>query len=235
MVTRQSLPHLRLVLVSLMATIAGLLGAAIPASAAEPWPDTPLVRAEALALVQSFNADLLSHPSATLTLERWCGTHRLAGAAKITAKLDRAVDKPATPEQRKQLAVGPDEPLVYRRVKLACGDKVLSEADNWYVPARLTPEMNRLLTETDTPFGRAVLALDFHRELLSAELLWHPLLADWEMENQLPAPGKGLLVIPTQILQHRAILLTRANVPFCEVVETYTDRILAFALPPPAS
>ncbi|HWK43795.1 MAG TPA: hypothetical protein VNT30_03680 [Stellaceae bacterium] len=198
------------------------------------WPDTPLARLEALALLQTFNADLLSHPSATLTLERWCGAHHLADEAKITAKLDRAVDKPATAEQRKRLAVGPDEPLVYRRVRLICGDKVLSEADNWYVPARLTPEMNRLLTETETPFGRAVLSLDFHRELLSADLLWHPLPANWEIESGLPAPAGGALAVPDQVLQHRAVLLTRANTPFSEVVETYTGQILAFAPPAPA-
>ncbi len=44
-----------------------------------------------------------------------------------------------------------------------CGGHVLSEADNWYVPARLTPQMNRALDTSDTPFGAAVKALDFHR------------------------------------------------------------------------
>jgi len=43
----------------------------------------------------------------------------------------------------------------YRRVQPSCGDHILSEADNWYVPRRLTPEMNRLLETTDVPFGRA--------------------------------------------------------------------------------
>ena len=36
--------------------------------------------------------------------------------------------------------IGPDEPVAYRHVRLRCGDHVLSEADNWYVPSRLTPE-----------------------------------------------------------------------------------------------
>jgi hypothetical protein len=37
------------------------------------------------------------------------------------------------------LGVDPDEPVRFRRVPLKCGDHVLSEAENWYVPSRLTP------------------------------------------------------------------------------------------------
>jgi hypothetical protein len=42
------------------------------ASAAEPapWPNSFLGRLEALALLETLNADLLAHDSATLTLER---------------------------------------------------------------------------------------------------------------------------------------------------------------------
>ncbi len=73
-------------------------------------------------------------------------------------------EKPLSREQRKRLRLGDDEPVKYRRVALACGDHILSEADNWYVPARLTPEMNRLLETTDTPFGRVVQSLQPTRE-----------------------------------------------------------------------
>ncbi len=40
---------------------------------------------------------------------------------------------------------------------------MLSEADNWYVPVRLTPEMNQALDTSDIAFGRAVQALQFRR------------------------------------------------------------------------
>ena len=58
------------------------------ASAAEPapWPDNFVGRLEALALLDSLNADLLAHDSATLTLERWCADHRLADPARIAAE-----------------------------------------------------------------------------------------------------------------------------------------------------
>ncbi len=210
-------------------TMLGLLAASAAHAAGPSWPDTAVSRLEALAVLQGFNADLLSHPSATLTLERWCTAHRLAPEGQIVAELDRAADKPATAEQRGRLRVGADEPIAYRRVRLSCGGRVLSEADNWYVPARLTPGMNRLLTETTTPFGRAVLDLGFHRELLSAALLWQPLPIGWEMQPTLPPAGASTLAIPDRVLEHRAVLLTRDNVPFSEVVETYTEEVLGFA------
>jgi hypothetical protein len=132
---------------------------------------------------------------------------------------------------REALDVKPDEPLGYRRVRLKCGDHVLSEADNWYVPARLTPAMNHVLETTDTPFGKAVAALHFRRHTLSADLLWRPLPKGWEM-GATPAPQEaGPLTIPDHVLEHRAVLSTPDGEPFSEVVETYTSEVLAFPAP----
>jgi hypothetical protein len=107
----------------------------IHAFAAQPeWPDTYLARVQMLALLQTLNAELLSHPSATLTLERWCGRHRMAPEAKVTARVIRGLDKPISPLDRKRLSADDGEPVRYRRVQLYCGGKLLSEADNWYQP-----------------------------------------------------------------------------------------------------
>jgi chorismate-pyruvate lyase len=203
------------------------------ASAAEPasWPNSFSGRLEALALLETLNADLLAHDSATLTLERWCGDHRLADPARIVAERVGGADKPASAEVRAALDVKPDEPLSYRRVRLKCGDHVLSEADNWYVPARLTPEMNHVLETTDTPFGKAVAALRFRRHTLSADLLWRPLPKGWEMGAAPASEQVGALAIPGHVLEHRAVLTTQDGAPFSEVVETYTNEVLAF--PPP--
>jgi hypothetical protein len=203
------------------------------ASAAEPatWPDSLVGRLEALALLETLNADLLAHDSATLTIERWCADHRLADPARIVAERVSDAAKPASAEVREALDVKPGEPLGYRRVRLKCGDHVLSEADNWYVPARLTPEMNRALETTDTPFGKAVAALHFRRHTLSADLLWRPLPKGWEI-GATPVPQEaGALTIPDHVLEHRAVLSTPDGEPFSEVVETYTGEVLAF--PPP--
>jgi len=204
--------------------------AAADARGAEPWPASFVGRLEALALIESLNADLLAHDSATLTLERWCADHRLAEPAKIVAERVHDVDKIASAEVRAALDVKPDEPLGYRRVRLKCGDHVLSEADNWYVPARLTPEMNHVLETTDTPFGKAVAALHFRRHTLSADLIFRPLPQGWET-GAAPGDETGALVIPDHVLEHRAVLSTPDGEPFSEVVETYTGEVLAFPAP----
>jgi hypothetical protein len=109
---------------------------------------------------------------------------------------------------------------------------VLSEADNWYVPSRLSPEMNRTLETTNISFGRVVLPLHFRRRTLSAELLWKPLPDGWETGASPPHDQGGTLQIPDQLLQHRAVLTLPDGTPFSEVVETYTREVLAF--PPPS-
>lgn len=201
------------------------------ATPAKPWRDNFTTRLEALALLQSLNADLLSHDSATLTLDRWCGAHRLAEPAKIVAERVRDVEKVATPEQRDLLKVSVTEPLRYRRVRLKCGTRVLSEADNWYVPGRLTPEMNQALDTSDIAFGRAVQALQFRRRTLSAELLWAPLPEGWEMGAASRTKDGRALEVPPYVIQHKAVLTLPDGTPFSEVVETYTAEVLGFPEP----
>src|ERR1700722_1108495 len=220
---------------ALRALIAAVVGFMMTASASATelvsWPGSFDGRLEALALLETLNADLLSHDSATLTIERWCADHRLADPARIVAERVSDAVKPASAEVRAALDVKPDEPLGYRRGRLKCGDHVLSEADNWYVPARLTPEMNHVLETTDTPFGKAVAALRFRRHTLSADLLWRPLPKGWEMGAASAPQEAGALAIPDLVLEHRAVLSTPGGKPFSEVVETYTSEVLAF--PPP--
>src|SRR4029077_13143796 len=200
-------------------------------SGATPWQESFTTRLEALALLQTLSAELLSHDSATLTLDRWCAAHRLASPARVIAERVDAAYLAPTDEQRQLLGVNATEPIRYRRVRLICGGHVLSEADNWYVPVRLTPEMNRVLDTTDTAFGRAVQTLNFHRRTLSAKLLWSPLPQDWEMGAPLPEQRGATLTIPHEVLEHRAVLTLPDGTPFSEVVETYTGEVLAFPQP----
>ena len=195
------------------------------------WQESFTARLEALALLETLNAELLSHDSATLTLDHWCAAHRLASPARIVADRAAGAEQPPTDEQRQLLRVSATELVRYRKVRLICGDHILSEADNWYVPARLTPEMNRLLDTTDTAFGRAVQALDFHRRTLSVKLLWSPLPQGWEMGAPLPERRGTTLTIPHAVLEHRAVLTLPDGTPFSEVVETYTSEVLAFPEP----
>jgi chorismate-pyruvate lyase len=216
----------------IIALVAGAAGA--DENSAPSWPDTFVGRLEALAILETLNADLLSHDSATLTLDRWCEDHRLAASAHIVAELIHGADKVASAEDRERLGVTPSEPVRYRKVRLSCGGHVLSEADNWYVPGRLTPEMNKVLDTTDTAFGRAVQALKFRRRTLSAKLLWSPLPAHWDMGAPIPQQQKEALAVPHAVLEHRAVLTLPDGTPFSQVVETYTSEVLAFP-PPPAA
>lgn len=197
------------------------------------WPDTYTTRLQALAVLQTLNADLLANASATLTLDRWCATHRLAPAGTtILAERVRGQDKAANAEVRALLKVGPGEPVAYRRVRLKCGERVLSEADNWYVPAWLTADMNAQLETTDISFGRVVAPLDFRRTTSSAQLLWRPLPEGWDMGAVMPwSPPRGRLVPPPFLLEHRAVLTLPDGTPFSALVETYARDVLAFPAP----
>jgi hypothetical protein len=212
------------------------LGTALSASAvlAFPqsppvWPDTFESRVEALALIQTLNADILGSSSATQTLENWCRDHRMADAPAIVARLVAGIDKPPTAEQLLRLRVTRRGQVIYRRVELRCGAHVLSEADNWYVPGRLTAAMNTRLTHSDAPFGKVVQPLGPYRRTFSVRLLWSPLPEGWEQRRPpTPESGRVALAIPTALFEHRAILYTRDHTPFSEVDEIYQGQLLDF-------
>jgi chorismate-pyruvate lyase len=198
-----------------------------------PHPDIFVARLKALALIQTLNANILSSTSATTTLESWCRDHALAVPPRIAATRIQSAERPASAEQRARLGVGDTETIRHRRVQLRCGDRVLSEADNWYVPGRLTTEMNRLLDTTDTPFGRAVQPLGPYRRTLEVRMLWAPLPDGWEREPRESAAAAaatvaGPLTIPDALFEHRAVLYTRDHTPFSEVHEVYQRELLAF-------
>lgn len=195
------------------------------------WPGDFLARVEIVALLETLDVELLSHDSATVTLEHWCAAHRLATPATVTAARVTNVAKRPSPEQRQDLRVGATEPIGYRHVKLTCGPVLLSEAENWYVPSRLTPDMNRILDTTDTPFGKVVLPLKFQRHTLNSTLLWSALPEHWEM-NAIPIhPHADALQIPDSLLQHTAILTLSDGTPISEVIETYKNGLLRFPAP----
>src|SRR3981081_3314419 len=74
---------------------------AVPVSSRN-WPNSFVARLEASLLIQTLNADLLSHDSATLTLERWCSAHRLATSPRIVAERVPGGDQEATEDKRRE-------------------------------------------------------------------------------------------------------------------------------------
>ena len=149
---------------------------------------------------------MLSGSSATQVLTSRCADLKLAPTPLIRAVQDKGAQTPATAAERRLLQAGPAEPIRHRRVRLMCGEHLLSLADNWYVPARLTPAMNQMLDETDTSFGTVVRPLNFHRQTLEATAPRHD---------------------PHAILRVRALLLTEAGLPFSLVIENYTPDLIA--------
>jgi hypothetical protein len=218
-----------------LAALLALAGAPAQAQRAPVWPDALLTRTQALALVQGLNADLLASRSATATLEKWCGDHALAPAPRIVAEVVAGEPRPVTAEQRVRLQADSGELVRYRRVRLRCGALVLSEAENWYLPGRLTPEMDQALDGSDTPFGRVVAPLQPYRRTFAAQLLWHPLPEGWERSTARAQPcrSSGPLAIPGELFEHRALVLRRDNLPIAEVHEVYQRGLLSFLPPGP--
>lgn len=159
--------------------------------------------------IAAFEANLAAHASATQALSQWCESRGIARPAEIRAVQVKGADEAPPADIRSLLGVGRDEPLGYRHVRLACGDKVLSDAHNWYVPSRLTPEMNRQLAESEVPFGRVAASLDFSREPLASS------------RHGDPGCPKGA------ISTHRALLRLPDGRPLALVVECYTTDNIA--------
>ena len=204
--------------------MAALVAASSPA-AAEVSQSPYMQRLRMLAQLQTLNSELLSRDSATAVLQALCD-RRQADAPRILARRIEAPDNPqAASAARRQLGAAANEAIRLRRVELMCGEAVLSRADNWYLPERLTPEMNSTLNTTQTPFGVVVASLRFQRRTLSSRLLFQPLPPGWEAAGELAFDGPA--TPPPHVLQHRAVLQTPDGRPFSLLVETYTDRVLA--------
>jgi hypothetical protein len=156
------------------------------------------------ARLAAFEAQLEANPSATAVLQSWCDAHARPGTRIVARQVQPApVPPPAAASQA--LAIKPGEAVRYRRVQLMCGGRVLSNADNWYLPGKLTDAMNNTLEQTQTPFGRAVAALHFSRRNLETVYL--------------PPGGQS-------VLRHSAVLTTDGGEKFSFVVEIYTRQIL---------
>jgi len=177
-------------------------------------------RLRAFAQLQALNAALLSHDSATAVLQALCD-RRDPAAPPIRARHVAVTDTAQqTAAVRRELGAAANAPIRHRRVELVCGEAILSRADNWYLPGRLTPEMNQALDTTETPFGVVVRPLGFQRRTLSARLLFEPLPPGWE--SQPPAALDRSTPAPADVLQHRAVLQTPDGRVFSLLVETYS-------------
>ena len=158
---------------------------------------------QAEALLRRFNAELLSSDSATRVLERWCGS-------PIAALQLEAPAKPLPAEHGQCLGLLTGEQILYRRVNLVATGQVLCAAENWYIPERLTAEMNHALEHTTIPFGYVIAPLKPRRQTLSAITFW-------------PDARRG--PDDAVILEHRTRLTAADGRALSVVHEAYTNQI----------
>lgn len=156
------------------------------------------------AQLHRFQQALRARDSATAALTDWCRAEGIAPAGEIRALVDRSAFEAPDAQTRAALGLAPGQPFGFRHVRLACNGVVLSEAKNWYVPAALTPDMNRVLETSDAPFGRVVAPLGFHRERLS------------EHAGGWPGCPKDTVLV------HRGLLRRADGTAISLVIECYT-------------
>jgi len=160
-----------------------------------------------------FDALLRASSSATRMLEAWMA-ERHGVTQELTAHI-RAFSAPALDAAIMQrLRIQQWSEIRYRRVWLASKGRVLSVAENWYVPARLDDAMAERLDDGATPFGAVIAPLEPTRETLGVERLWD---------------GSGAVcagAMPTAMLRHRALVCLADGTPLCEVSEIYTRNIV---------
>ncbi|URW75977.1 hypothetical protein M9980_01740 [Sphingomonas donggukensis] len=113
----------------------------------------------------AFARELSSGGIVTQVLERRAGGRVRAEAVGSTSvTVDAAI--------RDLLGCAANDVVAHRATRLMHGEVELSDADLWYLPSRLTPEINHALTVGDTPFGRAIQSLAPTRRTLLCERLW---------------------------------------------------------------
>lgn len=181
---------------------------------ATPLPDRASIVDEAAGRLRDLCDRLVAGPSATAVLEAWCREHGASPGTHLVADIVPCPDRPPSSAQRERLELPRDSLVRYRRVRLTCAGRVLSEAENWYVPSRLTAAMNHLLDTSEVPFGRVVHDLAPARRNLGLRLL--PAGRD----PATAGPDAPLFAIEALLLRHDGL-------PLCEVAEIYTGAVLA--------
>lgn len=157
--------------------------------------------------LEEFERVLAMQDSATTALSQWCEARAIANPPLIRAESFKASPAPSD-EVRRLLGVSVNEPLAYRHVHLICGNAVLSVADNWYLPDRLTAEMNQALATTQKPFGQIIAPLGFYRERLTT------------------IRGRAESCPAGTVISHQALLRLSDGAPLAVVTECYTSENL---------
>jgi uncharacterized protein YjiS (DUF1127 family) len=132
-------------------------GSASPVTLADQ--PLPINRAKAAALVRELSDHLLHASTATEALHAWCAARGLSAGPITAAKQVPDRRRHADDDVLDELRPERHERIAYRCVRLVRGRVVLSEADNWFIPERLAPDVRSALAATGMPFGAALARL----------------------------------------------------------------------------
>lgn len=116
----------------------------------------------ATSALDDFERELLAGGIATQVLERRAGGRVRAEAVGSSSV---AVDA----DIRALLVCAANDAVAHRATRLMRGETVLSVADLWYLPSRLSADMNHALAVGDTPFGAVIRPLTPSRRTLSSD------------------------------------------------------------------
>jgi hypothetical protein len=153
---------------------------------------------------------LIAGATATETLLAWCDDHGLSDGP-ITVDIRQRFSPAVVPDDvLPALKLVPGEGISYRQVQLMRGSLPLAAAENWFVPQRLTADMNEALTRTNVPFGSVVAPLRPYRCTLVAHL----------------QPYSEIILV------HSAVILSKAGTALAFVKESYFSDLVLFASAP---
>ncbi|WP_414476269.1 hypothetical protein [Microvirga sp. M2] len=179
-------------------------------------------------LIQELSARLIQGSTATGTLQAWCEEHHLSSGPISVLCHHHAPAFRIDDDILGKLEARPGETTWYRRVQLVRGSLLLSEAENWFIPQRLPPEMADILSTTDIPFGRAIAPLKPFRRTLSVRV---PAVVPRCSAVHFSGMGRIECRLPTVVLDHEAIVIGDDGTPLAVVREGYRAELVSFARP----
>ncbi|WP_414476370.1 hypothetical protein [Microvirga sp. M2] len=177
-------------------------------------------------LIRDLSARLIAGATATETLLAWCEEHGLA-EGPITVERQQQLVLSAVPyEVRAALGPASNEAVHYRQVRLVRGSVPLAVAENWFLPDRLTANMNEVLNQSTIPFGTVIAPLRPSRRTLIGRP--QPLTVDPSEDPERPRGSTGQRS-PEIILEHVAVILGGSGTVLALVKEHYLADLIAVA------
>ncbi len=178
--------------------------------------------AKAAALVRELSDHLLHASTATEALHAWCAAHGLSAGPIAAVKQEPDRPRYADDDVLDELRPERHERIAHRCVRLVHGPVVLSEADNWFIPERLPPEVRSALETTDLPFGGAIARLRPSRRTYFVSF------PELRTASEAGTAGCPFGLPPSMpVLEHKAVVLDQDRRPLSVVSERYCAALLS--------